>query len=158
MDQDGIIRAQLLALLRGGNAHMDFERAIAAFPIGRINDNPPNVPYSPWQLLEHLRIAQWDILEFIRDPGHQSPEWPEGYWPDPGTAADEAAWQATITSFQSDLQELIAIVEDPQVDLYSDLPHAEGYTILREVLLVVDHNAYHIGEFAILREVMGTWR
>lgn len=157
MNEDKVVRNQLLALLHGGNAHMDFERAISDFPVDKINENPPNVPYSPWHLLEHMRIAQWDILEFIRDPNHQSPEWPRGYWPSPGTVADRSGWETTLDSFRADLADLIAMVEDPEVDLYSDLPHAEGYTIMREVLLVADHNAYHIGEFGILREVMGTW-
>ncbi|MGD8864535.1 MAG: DinB family protein [Anaerolineales bacterium] len=158
MNADKVVREQLLALLRGGNAHMDFESMIADFPQERINDVPPNVPYSPWQLLEHLRITQWDILEFIRDPDHESPDWPRGYWPSPSTTANEGQWSATITAFKSDLQDLIDMLEDPDTELYTDLPHAEGYTIMRELLLVADHNAYHIGEFAILRQVMHTWQ
>jgi hypothetical protein len=158
MKPDKIVREQLLALLRGGNAHMDFQMIVADFPMERINENPPNVTYSAWHLLEHLRIAQSDILEFIRDPDHQSPEWPKGYWPLQGVRADKAQWEATIKAFQTDLQDLITIVKDLRIDLYADLPHAEGYTILREILLVADHNAYHIGEFAILRQVMDTWR
>jgi hypothetical protein len=158
MNQDQIVRQQLLALLRGGNAHMDYETMIADFPMGQINEMPPNVPYSPWQLLEHLRITQWDILAFIQEPDHESPDWPRGYWPGPGSTADEQQWKATVEAFKSDLQALIAMVEDPETDLYSDIPHADGYTILREILLVADHNAYHIGEFAILRQVMDTWK
>ena len=157
MDSDHIVREQLLALLKGGNAHMGFEAAIAEFPMDRINEFPPGCTYSAWHLLEHLRIAQWDILEFIRDPAHESPEWPSGYWPESGAEADAARWDQTIQEFQSDLKDLTALVEAPEVDLYEDLPHAEGYTVLREVLVVADHNAYHIGEFAILRQVMGTW-
>lgn len=157
MNQDSIVRKQLLALLHGGNAHMDFQAAVADFPLDRINEVPPNVPYSPWQLLEHIRIAQWDILEFIRDANHKSPEWPLGYWPNPGSTADDKMWTETIEAIESDLQDLIALLDDPQTDLYSDLTHAEGYTILREILLVADHNAYHIGEFTILRQVMETW-
>lgn len=158
MDQDLVVREQLLALLGGGNAHMDFDSMIEDFPMDRINDMPPNVPYSPWQLLEHMRIAQWDILEFIRDPGHESPDWPRGYWPTPGTTADEGQWHDTIESYKHDRASLVELIEDPESDLYADIPHAEGYTILREILLVADHNAYHIGEFAILRQVMDTWR
>jgi hypothetical protein len=157
MSQDQVVRNQLLALLRGGNAHMDFEGMIDDFPMDQINAVPSNVPYSSWQLLEHMRIAQWDILEFIRDPRHKSPDWPRGYWPTPGASADEDRWRETVERFRADLRALIALVEDSATDLYSDLPHAEGYTILREILLVADHNAYHIGEFAILRQVMDTW-
>ncbi len=158
MSPDRILRQQLLALLRGGHAHMDYDSMIKDFPIDRINDSPANVPYSPWHLLEHMRITQWDILEFIRKPEHKSPDWPRGYWPNPGATADEGQWHATVERFKNDLNELIALAEDPDTDLYTDLPHAEGYTILREILLVADHNAYHIGEFAILRQVMDTWR
>jgi hypothetical protein len=158
MKEDKVVRQQLLALLNGGNAHMDYDAMITDFPLDRINETPPNVPYSPWQLLEHLRITQWDILEFIRDPDHESPDWPRGYWPSPGSTADESRWKSTVDAFRADLQDLTALVEDPETDLYSDLVHAEGYTILREILLVADHNAYHIGEFAILRQVMDSWQ
>ena len=157
MSSDDVIREQLLHLLRGGKAHMTFDQAIDGFPLESINSKPPNVSDSPWQLLEHLRIAQRDILEFIRDPDHVSPAWPEGYWPPKDEEADQSRWQQTIQAFRSDIKELEAIVEDRTADLHADLPHAEGFTILREILLVADHNAYHIGEFAILRQVMGTW-
>jgi hypothetical protein len=157
MTADQVIREQLLALLRGGNAHMGFDEAVADFPVEHINSQPPHVPYTPWHLLEHVRIAQWDILEFIRNPQHISPDWPEGYWPAPTEQADPARWQATLQAFRADLQALQDLVMDPQTDLSAPLPHAPGYTIFREILLVADHNAYHIGEFAILRQVMGTW-
>jgi hypothetical protein len=157
MPNDQVVRTQLLALLRGGNAHMTFEQAVADFPLDRINENPPHVPYTPWHLLEHLRITQWDILAFVRNPDHVSPEWPTGYWPAPEATADAQQWQRTLVEFRADLQALEAMVQDPDTDFYAELPHAPGYTILREILLVADHNAYHIGEFAILRQVMGTW-
>jgi hypothetical protein len=157
MTSDTVLRQQLLALLRGGNAHLTFEQAVADFPLDQINRRPPNVPYSPWHLLEHLRIAQWDILEFVRNPAHVSPPWPQGYWPRPEDEADAARWNQTIRDFCADLKAVEAIVQDPQTEFFADLPHAKGYTVLREVLLVADHNAYHIGEFAILRQVMGTW-
>lgn len=154
---DTITRTQLLALLQGGNAHMPFEDAVADFPLERINEMPPGVPYSLWHLLEHLRIAQWDILEFTRNPAHVSPDFPEGYWPPPHVEADALQWQRTIGQFQADLRAMAEIVADPATDLYADLPHAPGYSILREVLVLADHNAYHIGELAILRQVMGAW-
>lgn len=152
-----LMREQVLALLRGGNAHMPFDEAVADFPLDRINDRAPNVPYSPWQLLEHIRIAQEDILEFTRDPEWASPPWPEGHWPAPDEEADPARWTATINAIRRDLEAMQALVADPANSLTDDLPHAPGYTLLREALLVADHNAYHIGEFAILRQIMGTW-
>lgn len=154
---DSVSREQILALLRGGNAHMPFDEAVADFPLDRINERPPNVPYSPWQLLEHIRIAQQDILEFTRDPGWVSPSWPEGHWPAPDEQAGPARWTATINAIRRDLEAMQALVADPANNLTADLPHAPGYTLLREALLVADHNAYHIGEFAILRQIMGTW-
>ena len=136
---------------------MPFDEAVASFPQEHINTFPTQVSYTPWHLLEHLRITQWDILEFIRNPQHVSPSWPSGYWPAPDATADEAAWKKTIASFRADLRDLLAILDNPRTDLYSPLPHGDGQNILREFLLVADHNAYHIGEFAILRQVMGTW-
>ena len=157
MSSDDVVREQVLQLLRGGNAHLNLEKIIDGFPPEAINELPPNVPYSPWHLLEHIRIAQSDILEFIRHSDHVSPTWPEGYWPLTGEEADAAKWEKAIQSLDSDMEQLQAIVQDPDTDLYADLPHAAGYTILREMLLVADHNSHHLGEFAILRAVMGTW-
>ena len=154
---DGIIREQLVQVLTGRNAHFSFNDAVKDFPVDKINDRPPNVPYTPWHLVEHLRIAQWDILEFTRNPDHVSPRWPEGYWPDREATADVGTWRASLAAFRSDLKAVVEIVMDPDIDLSSEIPHAPGYTYLREVLLVADHNAYHIGEFSILRQVMGTW-
>jgi hypothetical protein len=157
MENDQAFRRQLLALLRGGNAHLPFEAAVADFPMEAINRLPPEVSYSPWELLEHLRITQWDILDFIRNPNYVYMAWPDDYWPPKGTQADPTQWQATIEAFRADLEDLARIIEDPATDLTTDLAHAPGYNILREILVVSDHNAYHIGEFAILRQVMGTW-
>lgn len=157
MIPDQVIREQLLALLDGGNAHMPFEQAVADYPEQHFNTQPANVSYTPWHILEHLRISQWDILEFIRDPDHVSPQWPMGYWPDPAAAANWEQWHSTISSFLSDLQDLRDIVADLETDLYAQIPHAPGYTIFREIIVVSDHNAYHIGEFAVLRQIMGTW-
>jgi hypothetical protein len=157
MEQDRVLRQHLLWLLDGGNAHMSFDDAIAQFPREYLNAKAPHVTYTPWHILEHLRITQWDILEFIRNPAYVSPEWPKGYWPAPDAEADVAMWEKTVTAFRADLQALRDLVNDPRVDLYEPLPHGSGQTILREILLVADHNAYHIGEFAVLRQVMQTW-
>ena len=157
MNNDKVIREQLIALLRGGNSHMGFDNAIAEFPVEYINTKAPNVSYTPWHILEHMRITQWDILEFIRSPEHVSPKWPEGYWPAPDKQADKARWEKTISDFRAGLKALQELVMDPNTDLSAPIPHARDYTILREILVVADHNAYHTGEFAILRQVMKTW-
>ena len=157
MSSDQVVRQQLLALLIGGNAHMTFEQSVADFPAEHYNTKPPNVTYTPWHILEHLRIAQWDILEFIRNPNHVSPEWPAGYWPHPSETVAQDGWEDTISRFLSNLGSLRDIVKGPETDLYAPIPHAQGYTIFQEILVVCDHNAYHIGEFGILRQVMGTW-
>jgi uncharacterized damage-inducible protein DinB len=157
MAADDALRAQLLGLLRGGQAHMTFDQAVGDFPMEQINARPPNVPYTPWHLLEHLRLAQRDILDFIRDPSYEEPRWPDEYWPAQDAKADEPAWRKTIAAFREDLAALEALATDPRADLFAPLPNGDGQTLLRELLLVADHNAYHIGEFAILRQVMGTW-
>jgi hypothetical protein len=157
MIDDQVVRNQLLYLLQGGGAHMSLDEAVADFPVEHMNTFPPNVPYTPWHLLEHIRLAQWDIIEFVVNPDHISPDWPEGFWPRREERADEADWHKTIQAIRAGLKTLQERVTDPTTDLYTDLPHAPGYTILREVQLVADHNAYHIGEFAILRQVMGIW-
>ncbi|MDX1614918.1 MAG: DinB family protein [Candidatus Promineifilaceae bacterium] len=154
---DEALRQHLLNLLDGRGAHMTFDQAVVEFPPEAMNRQPPNVPYTPWHLIEHLRIAQWDILQFVRDPEHDSPAWPDGYWPERSATTDTAGWDASLTAFRSDLEAMKEIVRDRDVELTAELPHAPGYTYLREVLLVADHNAYHVGEFAILRQVMGTW-
>lgn len=157
MSADQTLRDQLLALLRGGNAHMSLDQAVADFPMEHINTRPPNTPYTFWHLIEHLRIAQWDILDFVRNPNYKALAWPKEYWPDPDERADQARWNETLRQFRADLKTIEEIVKNPATDFYSDLPHAKGYTILREVLLVADHNAYHIGELGILRGVLGLW-
>ena len=151
MKQDDVIREQLLALLRGGNAHMSFDQAVADFPMEQINTRPPGLPYTPWRLLEHIRIAQRDILDFVRDPAYVSPEWPEGYWPPQGEEADEARWRQTIEEFRADRREMEKIVTSPDTDLVASMPQGQRYTVLREVLVAADHNAYHLGEFGLMR-------
>lgn len=151
------LREQTLALIDGRGAHMPYDDAVADFPAEAINDRAPNVAYTPWHLLEHLRLTQRDILDYIRDPGHESPPWPVGYWPAAEAVATPQQFQATIDGFKADRAALRTLVADPQTDLLAPLPGTPGHTVLREARLVGDHNAYHIGEFAILRQVMGTW-
>jgi len=157
MAASDILREQLLALVDGLDARMPFDAAVADFPEEAINTFPPNVPYTPWQLLEHLRITQWDILDYIRSRTYLEPSWPEEYWPARDATATPAQFAATIDSFRSDGATLRDLVADPATDLLAVIPNTPGHTILREVRVVSDHNAYHIGEFAILRQVMGTW-
>ena len=137
---------------------MGFEEAVAEFPPEAMNRRPPNVPYTPWHILEHLRLTQWDILEYVRDSSHyKAPNWPEDYWPEPDAQTTPEGWQATVEGFLADRKALEAILDDPSVDLFAPLPQTPGHTIVREARLLANHNAYHIGEFAILRQVMGTW-
>jgi hypothetical protein len=157
MKAHAIIRKELLALLSGGNAHMEFNEAVDRFPMAQINRKAPNVPYSPWHLLEHMRIAQWDILEFIRNPEHESPAYPQGYRPHPDRHADAAQWRKTVNNFRKDLKALENLVKNTKADLFGPIPHAKGYTLFREILVVADHNAYHIGEFAMLRQFLDLW-
>ncbi|MDT5293684.1 MAG: hypothetical protein QOJ76_564 [Acidobacteriota bacterium] len=153
-DKDRALREHLLYLLRGGGAHIKFEEALKDFPAKLVNRKAVGVPYTPWQLLEHMRLAQWDILEFSRSASHVSPEWPEGYWPDKTVEADEARWRESVARFRADLREFEALVEDAARDLYARIPHGEGQTLLREALLVADHNAYHLGALVTLRRAL----
>lgn len=155
---DEATRNQLIRMLTIRQAHMSFDDAIKNFPEQHINSKPENVDYSFWHLLEHLRIAQWDILDYIRNPNYVAREWPKEYWPDPHATTDLAGWNHTIQQFKADLEALVAIVKDPKTDLYAQIPHGEeGHNILREMIVVAQHNSYHTGELGILRGTMGLW-
>lgn len=151
------LRAHLLYLLRGGGAHLDFEKAIADLPAALRGSKPAGQPHTPWRLVEHMRIAQWDILEFCRNSKHVSPKFPEGYWPKGDAPADDAAWDQSVAAFRADLQAMQELVSNPATDLFAKIPHGDGQTILREALLVADHNAYHLGQMVILRRLLGAW-
>jgi hypothetical protein len=151
------LRRELLEMLAGHGAHMPLDEAVADFPDDAINARPPNVPYTPWHLLQHIRIAQHDILEYITSRAYLEPSWPEEYWPARDAATTPAGFAATLAAIRADAGVLRAIVADPATDLLAPIPGTPGHTILREIRLVADHNAYHVGEFAILRQVMGTW-
>jgi hypothetical protein len=154
MDRDKALREHLLYLLGGGGAHVDFETVVKDFPAEIINGEAENIPYTPWQVLEHMRIAQWDILEFSRSATHVSPPWPEGYWPEKGASADEAAWNSSVEAFRADLDAMKHLVEDPSTDLFARIEHGDGQTILREALLLADHNAYHLGVLVTLKRLL----
>jgi hypothetical protein len=152
--EDDSLRKHVLFLLRGGSAHMSFDEFVNSFPADLCNRQVEGLPYTPWQVLEHMRLAQWDILEFSRDPDHLSPEFPKGYWPNPDDPGTPALWQKTIEEFRKDLQELEALVENPATDLHAKIPHGDGQTILREALLTADHNAYHLGALTVMARIL----
>jgi DinB superfamily len=157
MDEQAAIREQLVIGLRGGDAHMAFEEAVASFPDAAINERPPGLGYTPWHLVEHLRITQRDVLEYIRDPGYVSPAWPVGYWPDPDARATPAQLAGSVAGFLADRRALEALAVDPSVDVLAPLAHAPQHTIARELRVIANHNSYHVGELAVLRQVTGTW-
>jgi hypothetical protein len=152
-----MLREQLLRLIEGVDARMTFDAAVADFPDNAINAFPPNVTYTPWHILEHLRLTQLDILDYIVNRDYHEPSWPKDYWPAQDATATPQQFAATIAGFRSDNAKLHDLVADPSVDLFGVIPNTPGHTILREVRVASDHNAYHIGEFAVLRQVMGTW-
>ena len=157
-EDDKALREHLLQLLHADNAHVDFETGVKAFPTNLQGKRPPGAAHSPWEVLEHMRIAQWDILEFTRNPEHKSPVFPKGYWPASAAPPDKSAWSVSVRRFRADLRSLGELVADPSNDLQARLPYGDGQTILREVLLAADHNAYHLGELMLLRRMLGAWR
>jgi len=141
----------------GGGAHATFDQAIAGIPVKLRGQQPSGYPHSPWMLLEHLRIAQHDILEFSRNPNHVSPGFPEGYWPKTPGPLNEADWDKSVQQFQHDLDEMVGLVKNSRIDLFAKIPHGDGQTILRQALVLADHNAYHLGQLVDLRRALGTW-
>ena len=154
MNEDKVLRQQLLNLLQGGNAHITFDQAIEKIPMGLINKKLHNFSYTLWHLLEHIRIAQWDILQFVCNPDHISPPWPEGYWPSENSVADRNTWDKTVEKFHYDFGAIRNLINNPDTNFYSPLPHAKEYTVLREILLVADHNAYHIGQLVTMGKMV----
>jgi len=153
-EQDASLRKHVLYLLRGGSAHMSFDDFVNSFPPDLCNRRIEGLPYTAWQVLEHMRIAQWDILEFSRDPSHISPDFPKGYWPRTDELGSADLWQRTVDAFRNDLQQMEALVENESNDLHAKLPHGDGQTILREALLTADHNAYHLGVLAVMARLL----
>ena len=158
MAKDTALREHVLYLLKEGGAHVNFESAIKGLPVALRGKRPKGAEHSPWELLEHMRLGQWDILEFSRDPKHVSPKWPEGYWPQTPAPPNDRAWNKSVQAFRADSESLCALVADESVDLFAKIPHGTGQTILREALLVADHNAYHLGEMVIVRRLLGAWK
>jgi hypothetical protein len=154
---DKALRDDLLHLLGGRGAHVEFKRAVAGLDEKLRGTKPRGLPYSPWQQIEHMRIAQRDILDYIRDPDYVERKWPDDYWP-AAAPPNAAAWDKSIKGFQADLKTLQSMVADPATDLLAQVPHDKnGPTILHEVLLVADHNAYHLGQLIVVRRILGAW-
>lgn len=158
MTTDKQLRDELIFQLTIGHAHMPFADAVADFPEEKMNEKFTNGDYTFWHLLEHIRRTQADILEFIVDSNYKDKEWPKDYWPEKDAKATKKDWDETIRRFHEDQAKLKALLEDEKNDLYAKIPHGTGQTLMREILVVVDHNAYHIGEFAIIRQVLNTWK
>jgi hypothetical protein len=158
MDSIQSLRRELDRLLTGKGAHADFDAAVADFPLKLRGVRPQGAPHSAWELLEHLRIAQWDMLEFSRDPKHVSPAWPAGYWPKNPEPESGAAWDKTVKTFQRDLAAMRKLVLDSKSDLFTPFAHGDGQTLLREAMQLADHNAYHVGELIFLRRLLGAWK
>ena len=156
--EDQHLRQNLAYLIAGGGAHAKFEDVVRSLPPKLRGAKPENFPHSAWMLLEHLRIAQWDILEFSRNPKHKSPKWPEGYWPKIATPPSAAAWTKSIQQFRADQKAMLDLVVNPKTNLLAKIPWGDGQTILREALLVADHNAYHIAQLVDVRRLLGAWR
>jgi len=157
-DPHQALRQQLIEFLAGGNAHLKFEDAIKGISPKLQGTKPPKFPHSPWMLLEHLRIAQWDILEFSRNAKHKSPDWPSGYWPKTEAPPKADAWEKSVEQFESDLKAMQALVKDHKTDLFARIPWGDGQTVLREALLMADHNAYHLAQMVDVRRLLGDWK
>jgi uncharacterized damage-inducible protein DinB len=157
MAGDSSLRQQLIALLDGGHAHAPFADAIEGFPPDKIGIRPEGLPHSGWELLEHMRLAQEDILRFSQSAEWKSPKFPEGYWPKSAAPRTPDQWHRSIESFQRDLEEFRAMLRDPGQDLHREFPWGDGQTLLREALLIADHNAYHLGQLVLVRRLVGAW-
>ena len=155
--KDKALREHVLYVLDGGGAHARFDEIVAGIPPKLLGQKPGALPHSLWMLMEHLRIAQWDILEFSRNSQHASPKWPEGYWPKTPAPPKPTDWNASVKKFRQDLKAMQDLVKDPKTDLFAPIPWGDGQTVLREALLLADHNAYHLGQMLDARRVLGGW-
>src|SRR5881296_130789 len=152
------LRDHVVALLRTGHAHLGFQDVVADWPAALRGAKPPGQPFTPWRILEHIRISQWDIVEFTKSAKHVSPEWPAGYWPASDAPPDAAAWDTSVAQVKRDLQAMRRLVRNPATDLFARLPHGTGQTVLREALVLADHNAYHLGQLVLIRRLLGAWK
>ena len=157
MPDDAALRDHVVELLTASHAHVDLVSVVGRVPADAWGRKPARAPYTPWQLLEHIRLAQWDILEFSRNADHVSPDWPDGYWPPSDEPSSLEAVKTSVSQVKTDLAAMVALVRDPSTDLFARIPHGEGQTVLREALLVADHNAYHLGQLVLVLKQIGAW-
>jgi hypothetical protein len=158
MENDNHVRQHLVKLLEGGQAHVTFDAAVKGLPVALRGKRPRGGEHSPWEILEHMRIAQQDILEFSTNPKYVAPTWPDDYWPKSPKPPNDKAWARSVRAFQADLDAMRKLVGAESTDLYAPIPHGDGQTVMREALLIADHNAYHIGELVLLRRLLGAWK
>ena len=151
------LRTHLLKLLDWQDAHANFDSATRDLPPELRGKQPPGLPHSPWQMVEHLRFTQRDILDFCRNPSYREPKWPDEYWPTSAAPPTTGAWDESVAGFRADLEAIKQLVRDPETDLFATIPHGQGQTYLREVLLVADHNAYHVGQIVLARRLLNAW-
>jgi hypothetical protein len=156
--KEKLLREQLANLLSGRGAHLDWKTAFTGIPAKLRGVRPEGMPHSLWELLEHMRIAQWDMLEFSRNAKHASPDWPSGYWPETPNPSNTAAWEKSLKFFARDLTAMKKLVRSPKNDLFAPIPHGEGQTLLQEALQCADHNAYHLGQVILVRSLLGVWK
>ena len=155
---DDVVREQLLELLKGGGAHLTFDKAVKGLKVSLRGAKPKGQPHTPWRIVEHMRTAQRDILDFCRDPNHVSPAWPDEYWPAGDAPKSSVEWDKTIKAFRADLSAMQKLVQNSGTDLLTPLPHGDGQTIFREAMLIADHNAYHLGQLVLIRRLLGDWK
>lgn len=141
--------------LRGRGAHLDFESAVKDFPDGLINTKPDNVPYTFWHQIEHIRLAQIDMIEYISDPDYKAPSWPDDYWPAPDAQTDRAGWEKSIEHYLADVEEFIRLIEDENCNVLATVERNKNRSIMGSALIIIDHTAYHLGEFVMGRQIMG---
>ena len=157
MKNDKALREDLVSLLTEGHAHISFDDAVKDLPAHLRGKRPTGLPHSPWELLEHLRIAQWDIIEYALNPKHESPEFPSGYWPKSPEPPDDKAWDKSIAAFRKDLKGLVSKIKDPDTDVLAPIKHAKDQSLHSKTLLLADHNSYHIGQLILVRRLLGAW-
>ena len=155
--EDWTLREQLVEMLDGAHAHAPFDDVVRGFPLDRAGTRPSGAPHSAWELLEHMRIAQHDILRFSQSADHVSPKFPDGYWPKNQAPEKAEHWEKSVRAFQADLAEFQAMLRDDQNDLHRKFPWGDGQTLLREALVLADHNAYHLGQLVLVRRLVGAW-
>jgi hypothetical protein len=156
-DTNSLIIRELEALLDEGNAHASFDRAVKGLPASLLSKVPDGSAYSIWQLIEHIRITQWDILEFSKGPGHKSPKWPEEYWPKDPAPPNEHAIKKSLQQIASDKKAFIDLLRQADADIYTPFPYGDGQSLFREALVIADHNSYHTAEIILTRRVLGAW-